>query len=383
MSVRTLRQRRHVIDTQWDSFQAGAPLHANDRINADIIESWRRSARSIRPHTESPPLLDESTMDHHWQNSALRQATQAEHGNLAQLVDEGDMVAAIADTSGRLLWTTASNHMRTRAESVNFTQGGIWDESSAGTNAVGLSLTLRRPVTVFSSEHFLPTVHEWVCYAAPVFHPQTRECVGVLDMSTTWHHYTPMGQAAVAGIAQSIGSHLPCTAPRAELEIHALGHPHVHYQGKLLALSLRQLEIICLLAMNQQGLSLDQLHVRLYGDSAVSSSTLKSELSRLRSLLGGNIGSRPYRLTMPVWADFLQIWKTLEAKQTDESIGLYRGPLLATSVSPELEEWRACIDARMQQTLDSCDNTATLTYKAAIGQAGGGLIRERFVELSQ
>ena len=55
--------------------------------------------------------------------------------------------------------------------------------------------------------------------------------------------------------------------------------------------------------MNPDGLSLERLHALVYGDQGVTLSTLKAEVSHLRSALGGQLASRPYRLTMPVTTD--------------------------------------------------------------------------------
>ena len=55
--------------------------------------------------------------------------------------------------------------------------------------------------------------------------------------------------------------------------------------------------------MNPDGLSLERLHALVYGDQGVTLSTLKAEVSHLRSALGGQLTSRPYRLTMPVTTD--------------------------------------------------------------------------------
>lgn len=381
MSVRALCQRRNRIENQWDTFLSGKQTCRAGGVGADIMESWQRSTRRLTPRTRLAPVADEYRNRHQWRESPLFQATLAERDSMDQLVHEGEMVAGIADSAGQLLWTSASSFMRPKAESVNFRAGGIWDESSVGTNAVGLSLELRRPVTVFSSEHFLSTVRDWVCYAAPIIHPRTHECLGVLDMSTTWEHYTPMGQAAVAGIANAIAARLPDEQPRAELEIHALGQSRVSFRGKNLKVSLRQLEILCLLVLNPQGLSLSQLHASLYGDSPVSTSTLKAELSRLRTLLAGNIGSRPYRLLVPVHADFVEIWKALHAKDNDQAMRLYRGSLTAQSVAPELEEWRLCIDALMERSLEHCHDSSRLIGKLNKGLAGSAPVRERLMEL--
>ena len=73
-----------------------------------------------------------------------------------------------------------------------------------------------------------------------------------------------------------------------------------HLDGRRLLLNRRQTEILALLAMNPDGVSLERLHALVYGDQGVTLSTLKAEVSHLRSALGGQLTSRPYRLTMPL-----------------------------------------------------------------------------------
>ena len=380
-SSTSLSQRRRIIETQWSRFQSGSPFLKSTEIREDIMSSWQRSLQFIKPRQTHAPADDEYTALQRWQQSQLCQAARREQDQMVQLAKEGELVAAIADPQGRLLWTFSSSHMRSRAEAVNFTAGGHWDEHSVGTNAVGLAMKLRRSVTVFSSEHYLPFVHDWVCYAAPIMHPQSGEVVGILDMSTTWNRHTPLGQAAVTELARSIGRCLPNCLPRAELEIHALGQPRILFEGKPLNLPMRQVEILCLLALNPQGLTLEGFHAALYGDSQVSLTTLKAELSHLRRLLGGKIGSRPYRLQMPVWADFVQVWQTLRQQRSDEAFALYRGSFLPQSTSPELEEWRHCIDAVMGRALESCQEPRVLMEKLCHSTSGSELVRERLAEL--
>lgn len=377
-----LSQRRLDIETQWSRFVAGSPFIKAESIREDIMSSWQRSALHLKPQKLHAPADDEYTAAQYWKESQLCQAARREQEAMMQLAKEGELVAAIADPSGRLLWTFASNHMRKRAEAVNFTAGGHWDEHSVGTNAVGLSLKLRRSVTVFSSEHYLPFVHDWVCYGAPIIHPQSGECVGILDMSTTWNRHTPLGQAAVTELARAIARSLPQTQPKAELEIHALGQPRILFRGKPLNLPMRQVEILCLLALNPQGLSLEGCHAALYGDAPVSTTTLKAELSHLRRVLDGQIGSRPYRLLSSVWADFIQVWQTLRQQRSSEAFSLYRGSFLPQSESPELEEWRHCIDAVMGQALESCQDPAVLMEKLCHSTSGSEMVRERLAELA-
>ena len=381
MGAESLLKRRSVIDSQWNRFVSGASGGVKIPVRDDIASSWQRSAQYIQPRQGSAPADDLYVTQQMWKGSILSQAVQREQEQIKQLAKEGELVAAIADPQGRLLWTLASQHMRSRAESVNFTAGGWWDERSVGTNAVGLSLNLKRPVTVFSSEHYQPFVHDWVCYAAPILHPQSGELVGVLDMSTTWRRHTPLGQAAVTEIARSIAQGLPQNLPKAELEIYALGQARVIFRGKTLHLPLRQVEILSLLALNPQGLSLEGLHAALYGEQSVSLSTLKAELSHLRRILDGQIGSRPYRLQISVWADFIQVWQALHHNHTSSAFTLYQGSFLVQSNSPELEEWRHCIDAVMDKALSSCEDATLLMDKLCKSTGGSELVRERLAEL--
>ena len=377
----SLLKRRSTIESQWNRFLSGSAGNMQAAVRDDIVSSWQRSAQYTRIKHNSAPADDLYVTQQVWNDSLLSQAVKREQDHIKQLAKEGELVAAIADPQGRLLWTLASQHMRSRAESVNFIAGGRWDERSVGTNAVGLSLNLKRPVTVFSSEHYQAFVHDWVCYAAPIVHPQSGELVGVLDMSTTWRRHTPLGQAAVTEIARSIAKGLPQHLPKADLEIYALGQARVVFRGKTLHLPLRQVEILCLLALNPQGLSLESLHSALYGDQSVALSTLKAELSHLRRGLDGLIGSRPYRLQMSVWADFIQVWQALHSHHSSEAFRLYQGSLLVLSNSPELEEWRHCIDAIMGQALDSCEDTTLLMDKLCKSTGGSELVRERLAEL--
>jgi len=367
------------MGTEWERFASG--LNVGEEVRGEIAASWKRSANHVQVGKDSVPFSD-NTITKRWESSSLAKAAGKDQDKIMQLAKEGSLVAAISDTCGNLLWTCASKHMESRADAVNFRVGGCWHERAAGTNAVGLALKLKRAVTVFSFEHFQPFVHDWVCYAAPVIHPQSGRCVGILDLSTTWKKHTPLGQAAVNDMARSIALSLADEQPRAALEIHALGQPRVVLHGKTVKLTHRQVEILCILALHPQGLHLDAFHAALYGDASVSTTTLKAEISHLRRLLGGHISSRPYQLTMPIWADFIDIWDILRCQHVHDAVSLYRAPLLLQSQAPVIEEWRRCLDVVMQRILTDCDDPELLM--AHMHQAKENeVIRERLAELAQ
>ncbi|MEN9432679.1 MAG: hypothetical protein RLZZ422_268 [Pseudomonadota bacterium] len=374
-----LKQRRELTAAQWQRFVGQKSLEVS-QMKMNITQSWQRSHPIKHGNSYAAPITDPYEAHYLWHQSPIHQAAQHELGRLIDMVSEGELVAAISDPSGRLLWTASSRAMSTLAESANFVVGGRWDEHAAGTNAVGLSLATKESVTVFSTEHIMPCVHDWVCYAAPIINPYTQELAGVLDLSATWDKYTPLGQSAVTELARAIAGRLPRPTPKAELELYLMGQPRAILQGKPIHLSLKQLEILALLALNPRGLSLDAFHAALYGDSSTTTSTLKSELSTLRQLLAGKISSRPYQLTLATWTDCGELWSQLQKNNTERAFELYQGALLPASNSPEIEQWRYCIEAVMTKALNNCKDSSLLLKQCQL--SAGEAIRERILELS-
>ena len=125
----------------------------------------------------------------------------------------------------------------------------------------------------------------------------------------------------------------------------------VQFNHHILQLTHRQIEILCILALCPDGISLDELHYALYGDRQVSQKTLKAELSQMRSLLHDCIQSRPYKLNCEVQADFLMAEQALNLGFTVTVLALYKGNFLSKTESPFLCAWRDCFDARLSHMI--------------------------------
>lgn len=314
-----------------------------------IVHSWQRCAHNyhIPSNQDCAPRDDEYEAQQHWAVSPLRPAVQSSLSQLSQLAQQSNLVVVLGDHRGKMLWTCASKTLQASAERCNAVPGGHWDEASMGTTSISLAIGSHRPATVFAGEHYLAFLNEWTCYSAPILHPQTGELHGTISIGSHWKRHTPTGEAAVSSLAVEIAKHLPRPLPQAELEIHALGQPMVRFRGKPIHLTPRMIEILCILSLKQTGLTLEACHAALYGDGKVSTSTLKAELSHLRHLLDGRLSSRPYRLLVSVWTDFMELWHAISKHDIATARQLYRGELLIHSVSPEIIEWRTCIAALM------------------------------------
>ena len=309
-----LLERRLAAVRAWTAFvEHGDGAH--DLVRPEILTSWERSGASITTDVSHAPLADEADTRAFWMGSPLQIAVSRVEDDLRRTAEDGDLVLAVTDADTRILWTYGGRVMRRKAESVNFVAGGRWDDESVGTNALDLANRTARPSMVFSAEHYASIVHNWVCWAAPVNDPVTGRQLGVIDLSTTWDRTHPIGLATARVMARLIEQAMPrshehpglpsveASPDVAGLTLRLLGTAEAHLDGQRLLLNRRQTEILALLAMNPDGVSLERLHALVYGDHGATLSTLKAEVSHLRSALHGQLTSRPYRLTMPVTSD--------------------------------------------------------------------------------
>lgn len=334
-----------------------SPQQAQE-IGQSIMSSWQRSISACIPRERTAAPLVENTSFNKGMTT-LTSALQRCEAELRHVAQQSSMVLAIGDVGSTIVWTAASREMQDQAEQVHFVSGGKWSEDVVGTNALALSLKTQQSCCVFSSEHYMESVHDWVCYATPIVDPYSHQLLGVVDLSTTWKNHNTLGVLAVERCASIIQSAL-LEQQKHRLYIRAFSVSQVLFNGKVLVLTPRQFEIMTILALCPQGVNLDKLHNALYGERKVSMGTLKAEMSQLRDLLGGMLGSRPYRLLAQVEADFLQAEQALDAGYLESALSLYKGVFLAKTESPFLCAWRDCLESRLSDAIFKAKNTDTL-----------------------
>ena len=318
------------------------------RVRPEILRSWERSGAAVTTDVDCAPLDDEAETAAAWEGSPLHAAVDRMGEELRRIARDGDLVMAVTDAETRVLWTYSGRVMRRRAERVNFVPAGRWDEASVGTNALCLAQDTGETSMVFSAEHYASFVHGWVCWAAPLHDPVTGEQIGVVDLSTTWDRTHPIGLATARVLARLIEQAMPVSAQRADgrttptsragLVLDLLGRAEARLDGQRMLLTRRQTEILALLALHPDGVTLEHLHALVYGDQPVSPSTLKVEVSRLRHALGGRLASRPYRLTLPVRLDVDTVIERVRRGDVVGAVRAYGGDLLPGTDSPALVE---------------------------------------------
>jgi hypothetical protein len=258
---------------------------------------------------------------------------------------------------------------------MNFVEGAAWDEPHAGTNAPGTALALGRPVQIFATEHFRHSVQGWTCAAAPIRDPATGHVVGVIDVTGGDAVAHPHSLALVIAAARAAeaelrwlreqGSRLwvaatPARPRQVRLEVLGRGDGLLHIDGRQIRLNRRHAEVLVILADHPMGVTGEQLANALYPDGT-GLAAIRVEMTRLRRTVGDLVSSRPYRLTRPLAADYLEVTAALRREDTAAALAGYAGPLLSSSEAPAVVEQSRWLETKIRSAVLASGDPAVLS----------------------
>lgn len=333
---------------------AGVP---HPEIPVPLAESWRRSmALGISPDQHSPRHLhDPAEVAELRREHRLQQVMPALQDLLADDSSSGRHLLVLTDATGEILWRVGSREALRRADRLEFSEGADWSEAGIGTNAISEALITGGPVQLFSAEHLVRTHHDWACTAAPITDPLTGALLGVLDVSgpldTISADTLRMVRCAVR-VAESLlgkpdggaslGASSSVGAPRqgvrrpgavvSSLELLGDQPAAVFADGSRVPLTLRRAEILALLDSRSRGWSAEELAYELHGDAGTPQA-IRTEMFRVRSVLGDAVDSNPYRLApgLAGCSDSGLVMRLLRDGRVAEALEAYSAPLLSRS----------------------------------------------------
>ncbi|WP_255767607.1 GAF domain-containing protein [Pseudarthrobacter sulfonivorans] len=325
-------------------------------IPHDLAESWRRSmALGISPDQHSPRHLhDVSDVLELRREHRLQLVMPALHDLLADDSSSGRHLLVLTDARGEILWRVGSPDVLRRADRLEFSEGADWSEAGIGTNAISEALLAGRPVQLFSAEHLVRTHHEWACTAAPITDPLTGALLGVLDVSgpldTISADTLRMVRCAVR-VAEALlgtsdggrslsapsGRSASRQAARPVAAVEALellgDKPAAGFRdGRRVPLTLRRAEILALLDSRVQGWTAEELAYELHGDAGTPQA-IRTEMFRVRTLLGDAVESNPYRFAAGLagCSDAARVLRWLRDGRVADALEAYTAPLLSRS----------------------------------------------------
>ncbi|QRY39652.1 GAF domain-containing protein [Microbacterium hominis] len=354
------------------------------QIRPLVQDSWRRSLAHLVGAEGLPPLdLGDDELEAYRRAHPLAAAMDMIRSLLLPGGEDSDsgVVVAVGDAVGRLLWVEGDRRVRSLTGDMGFVAGANWSEEAVGTSAPGTALALGRSVQIHGAEHYNRLVQPWSCTAAPVYDPETRRVLGVIDVTGDSDAATPQAQLLVDATARAVEAELlvgrlraraqapapsrirrAAPAPRsAATMLRVLGRDKALLDvagpdsATVTELSARHAEILLMLAVHREGLSAERLGQLVYGEDAAEG-TLRPELVRLRKVLERVApqlvpASRPYRLTAELHTDAHQVVALLGRGAHRVALAAYRGRVLPDSVAPGVEEFRDSVRLALRDAL--------------------------------
>src|SRR5699024_2427425 len=182
--VREMQDMIKRLHQNWENFFVGKQPNMNE-IRTSVHDSWKRcQENNVNPmQKKAPVIVDRQNLHDITQSSKLYQVALPLINLLSQQSMGTQHLITLSDSKGRIIHLKGENDIINKAEKMNFVIGADWSEASAGTNAIGTAITIKRPLQIWAFEHFCVGVHDWICSASPIIHPISGEILGVIDLT--------------------------------------------------------------------------------------------------------------------------------------------------------------------------------------------------------
>jgi len=163
-------------------------------VNPIISESWKRCKKYGVDYLDGKGKKESKIQYEHIieKNKELLQIAKPIMENLHNIVSESHYVLVLTDKYGYIIEIMGDNIVKGEADKIRFDFGSLWSEEAVGTNAIGTSLAIDKPIQVTGAEHYCLTHHSWTCSATTI-HDENGNVIGCLNMSgdsSTAHSHT-------------------------------------------------------------------------------------------------------------------------------------------------------------------------------------------------
>ncbi|MBB5462298.1 sigma-54-dependent Fis family transcriptional regulator [Paraburkholderia sp. Cpub6] len=194
------------IMSAWERMIEGSRPPAS-AVRAIIDASWHRCLDGrVDPETmRAPPPLEEGQLfDLRARNDQLMRASVPLIDQTNEFLSQTGTILLLTDPHGLILENAGDTRLLQPAGEIHLVPGCTWSEISAGTNAIGTALAVRRPVQIHGSEHFCAGIKRWTCSATVIHDPFDGTILGVLDVSGLARTYDRHSLAFIVSMAGRI-----------------------------------------------------------------------------------------------------------------------------------------------------------------------------------
>jgi transcriptional regulator of acetoin/glycerol metabolism len=169
----------------WKKFIETGKIE-NNVLRQEIADSWKKCLFEYKldPHAAKRPIrLSKEEIANRWEkNAILMESARPFLQVLGAAVKGSEFIITLADRDGYVLEVLGDEDILKMASANNYLPGCRRTEDEVGTNAIGLSLHLKKPIQLTGCEHFNVNHHSWTCSSSPIFSPE-KELLGAVTLS--------------------------------------------------------------------------------------------------------------------------------------------------------------------------------------------------------
>jgi len=204
LSAETAQSYRLLLQ-QWENMTNGQTV-GHPLLRATIKESWDRSkAFGLTPYDPHFSVLPDDLLQakkkYHYK--WLLDIAKPYMKQLYQFVAGSGFIITLNDENGYVLELVGDNNAFESAKQISLVPGVNWSEHTMGTSGIGICLATKKPIQLWSAEHYLQICHSWTCSAAPILSADGR-LLGVLNMSANADKVHSHTLGMVVAAAQAI-----------------------------------------------------------------------------------------------------------------------------------------------------------------------------------
>lgn len=159
---------------------------ADNAVNPEILESWKRCrSKNVFPFYKTCPLVlsPEEFGKKLADNLDLIEIAKPVIENIYKFVSGSGFVVMLCDENGYILRIVGDEARVNSIAQARVVEGACCSENVVGTNAIGTSIVLDKPMQVCAYEHWTSCMHIGTCSASPVHDPVNGRIIGCLDMT--------------------------------------------------------------------------------------------------------------------------------------------------------------------------------------------------------
>lgn len=211
-STHDLNSKVGELKQSWENFITNQTVltDLSLSVRSDILNSWNRcQSIGLNPEQkQAKTALNPLELEHLLTESELYHVAKPVIDNIFdKLIGTGYLIT-LNDENGKMIYLKGESEIIRKTEKMNFSAGMDWSESAAGTNAIGTSIVSKKPIQVFSAEHFCEGFHPMTCSSAPIFQPFTKKVIGAIDFTGLWPSVQPHTLSLAVSLAQIIENQL-------------------------------------------------------------------------------------------------------------------------------------------------------------------------------